>query len=147
MKLILLSDVKNKGKKGQMINVADGYGNFLINKNQAIMATDVNVKKLEDEKKAKKIEAKKHLEDMKALKNEVQDKLLKFKVKVGEDGRLFGSVSTKQIVSEFEKLYNIKLDKRKILLSESINSLGYTKVPIQLHQEVKAEFQVLLTEK
>jgi ribosomal protein L9 len=147
MKVILLTDVKNKGKKGQVINVADGYANFLVTNKQAVLASDHNVKKLEDEKKAKIQEEKQHLTDMVQLKTEIDNKVLKFKLTVGDNGRLFGSVSTKQIVEEFEKQFNIKLDKRKILLKDSINTLGYTKVAIQLHPEVVAEFQVLVSDK
>jgi ribosomal protein L9 len=147
MKVILLTDVKNKGKKGQVIDVASGYANFLVSQNQAMIADNGNLKKLEQEKKAKAEQERQHLADMKALKEVIQDKVIKFKVKVGDNGMIFGSVSTKQIVTEFEKQYNVKLDKRKILLNDSINTLGYTKVAIQLHPEVVAEFQVLVSDK
>ena len=147
MKVILLTDVKNKGKKGQILDVADGFANFLISKNQAAPANEGNLKKLEEDRKKKKAEELQLLNEMKALKKEIDDKLLKFKVTVGDNGRIFGSVSTKQIVDEFEKQFGIKLDKRKLMLSESINSLGYTKISVQLHPEVTAEFQVLLTDK
>ncbi|QVK18230.1 50S ribosomal protein L9 [Mycoplasmatota bacterium] len=147
MKVILLNDVKNKGKKGQVINVADGYANFLISKNQAVPASGGNIKKLEEDKKAKLEAERKALKEAKELKTVVDNKQLIFKVTVGEDGRLFGSVSTKQIVEEFEKQFGVKLDKRKIMLDDSIKTLGYTKVKVQLHHEVVAEFQVLLTNK
>lgn len=147
MKIILLKDVKNKGKKGQMIEVADGYANFLVNSNKAVAASDANLKKLEQEKKEKKQKEKAQLEKAKELQKEIQDKTLMFKMKVGEDGKMFGSVSTKQIVEEFRKQFKIKLDKRKIDLKESIKTLGYTKVKVQLHSDVEAEFQVLLTNK
>ncbi len=147
MKVILLSDVKNKGKKGQIINVADGFANFLINNNQALSANGNNMKKLDDEKKAK-IEAEKlALKDAQDLKALIDNKQLIFKVKVGEDGRLFGSVSTKQIVEEFEKQFKLKLDKRKFLLDESIKTLGPTTITVQLHHDVVAEFLVLVTNK
>jgi ribosomal protein L9 len=147
MKVILLTDVKNKGKKGQVIDVASGYANFLVSQNQAMVADNGNLKRLEQEKKEKAELERQHLADMKALKEVIQDKVIKFKVKVGDNGMIFGSVSTKQIVTEFEKQYNVKLDKRKILLNDSINTLGYTKVSIQLHPEVVAEFQVLVSDK
>lgn len=147
MKVILLNDVKNKGKKGQVINLADGYANFLIGKNQAIPASGGNIKKLEDDKKAKLEAERKALKEAKELKAVVDNKQLIFKVTVGEDGRLFGSVSTKQMVQEFEKQFGVKLDKRKILLNESVNTLGYTNVKVQLHHDVVAEFRVLLTNK
>jgi ribosomal protein L9 len=147
MKVILLTDVKNKGKKGQVIDVASGYANFLVSQNQAMVADNGNLKRLEQEKKEKAELERQHLADMKALKEVIQDKVIKFKVKVGDNGMIFGSVSTKQIVTEFEKQYQVKLDKRKILLNDSINTLGYTKVSIQLHPEVVAEFQVLVSDK
>ncbi len=147
MKVILLADVKNKGKKGQVINVADGFANFLINNNQAVAASEGNIKKLEDEKKAKQLAEKQALEEAKALKEKIDNKQLIFKVKVGEDGRLFGSISTKQIVEALEKDHGIIIDKRKIILDDSIKTLGYTKVSVQLHRDVVAEFQVLVTNK
>lgn len=147
MKIILTTDVKNKGKKGQIINVADGYANFLIGDNKAVRADESNVKRLEQEKQNKIDQEKKHLEEMKALKANLDNKLLKFKVKVGGNGTMFGSVSTKQIVASLENEHGIKIDKRKILLDDSINTLGYTKVRVQLHPEVVAEFQVLVTDK
>jgi large subunit ribosomal protein L9 len=146
MKVILLVDVKNKGKKGQIIEVASGYANFLVAQNQAVIADHANLRKIEQEKQAKIANEKKLLDEMIALKALIQDQVLKFKVKVGSNGTMFGSVSTKQIVSEFENRYHVKLDKRKILLNDSINTLGYTKVSIQLHPEVIADFQVLVTE-
>lgn len=129
-----------------MIDVADGYANFLVNSKKAVAATDVNVKKLEQEEKAKKLKEKQEIEEANKIKLQIQDKTLIFKVKVGDDGRLFGAVSTKQIVAEFEKQYGIKLDKRKIS-SDRIKELGYTKIKIQLHSDIEAEFQVLLTNK
>jgi len=81
------------------------------------------------------------------IKAVIDNKQIVFKVKVGEDGKIFGSISTKQIVEAFEKEYNVKLDKRKINLPESIKSLGYTQVSVQLHHDVVAEFQVLVTNK
>ncbi len=147
MKVILLSDVKNKGKKGQIVDVADGFANFLINNKQAAPATNANMRKLEDEKKAKLEKEKKALEEAKKIKAVIDNKQIVFKVKVGEDGKIFGSISTKQIVEAFEKEYNVKLDKRKINLPESIKSLGCTQVSVQLHHDVVAEFQVLVTNK
>ncbi len=147
MKVILLSDVKNKGKKGEIVDLAAGYANFLINKKQAVAASSSNMKQLEKERKEKKRKEKEALKEAKELKEIVDNKQLIFKVKVGEDGRIFGSISSKQIVEAFEKEFGVKLDKRKLILEDSIKSLGYTDVSIQLHQDVIAEFKVLLTEK
>lgn len=147
MKVILLVDVKNRGKKGEIIDVAAGYANFLISQKKAVKADQANLRKLEEEKKQKAAEAKQHLEDMKAIKEKIQDKVLKFKVKVGDNGQMFGSVSTKQIVKSLENELDVKVDRRKILLDDNITSLGYTKVRVQLHPEVIAEFQVLVSDK
>ncbi|NLC94892.1 MAG: 50S ribosomal protein L9 [Bacilli bacterium] len=147
MKIILLTDVKGRGKKGDIIEVADGYGNFLISHKQAILLTDASLKKLEDEKKAKELAEQKQLDEALALKSKIDNLLLVFKVKVGEDGKLFGSISTKQIAEALEKEHNLKIDKRKIILEDSIKNLGYTKVMVHLHRDVTAEFQVLVTNK
>lgn len=147
MKIILLTDVRGKGKKGEVINVADGYANFLINQNKAVKADDANLRKLEEEKKEKARQEKEHLEEMKRLKEKLDKVMLKFKVKVGDNGQMFGSVSTKQIVSSLDNEHKIKIDKRKILLDQNIQQLGITKVRVQLHPEVISEFQVLVTDK
>lgn len=146
MKVILLSDVKNKGKKGQIIDVADGYANFLITKKQAVVADEANLRKLELEKQAKLKQEQALLQEMQAIKAKIQDQVIRFRVKVGDNGNIFGSVSSKQIATELENQFGVKIDKRKILLDEPINHLGFTKVKIALHPEVVAEFQVLLTE-
>lgn len=147
MKIILLTDVRGKGKKGEVINVADGYANFLINQKKAVKADETNLRKLKEEQKEKERLAKEHLEEMKALKEKLDQVMLKFKVKVGDNGQMFGSVSTKQITSALENEHQIKIDKRKILLDENIQQLGMTKVRVQLHPEVISEFQVLVTDK
>lgn len=147
MKVILLNDVRNKGKKGQIVELADGYANFLINNKQAIPVTNATLRQLEEEKKAKLQEEAQALKDAQELKKIIDNKQLVFKVKVGEDGKIFGSISTKQIVEAFEKEYGVKIDKRKIILEDSIKTLGYTNVKVQLHHDVLAEFQVLVTNK
>jgi len=147
MKVILLSDVKNKGKKGEIVNLAAGYANYLINNNLAAPANNANLKKLAEEKKEKKEKAKQALAQAIIQKAKLDDKQLIFKVKVGEDGKLFGTISTKQIVDALKKQYDIIIDKRKIILDESIKTLGYTKVKVQLHKDVVAEFTILVTDK
>lgn len=147
MKVILLSDVKNKGKKGQVVNVADGYANYLINNNLAVLANESNLKKLAKEKEIQKEKEKQAFEEAKALKAKLENLQLIFKVKVGEDGKIFGSISTKQIVDALKNQHGFNIDKRKIILDDSIKSLGYTKVKVQLHKDVIAEFSVLVTEK
>ena len=135
MKVILLSDVKKVGKKGEMVEVSDGYArNFLIRQKLAVAATETS-RQILNEQKAK--EAEKEAE-MEAQANEIKKKLenitLEFKVKTGEGARVFGSVSSKQICEELQKKYQIHVDKRKFLDNESINSCGVTYVKVDLYR-------------
>src|SRR5699024_9646227 len=110
MKVILLKDVKNIGKAGEVKDVAAGYAqNFLFKKGFAEEATPGNSQKLEEQKEAKKQEAREELEDAKELKEKLEDIEVTIKMKSGEDGRLFGSVSTKQVVEAYKKEHDIKL--------------------------------------
>lgn len=147
MKIILLTDVRGKGKKGDVIDVADGYGNFLITQRKAVIADEKNLRKLEDERKEEARREAEHLKEMQALKQELDQIVLKFKVKVGEQGQMFGSISTKQIATALENEHNIKIDRRKILLDRNIQELGVTRVKVQLHPEVIAEIQVVVSDK
>ncbi|GAA3721576.1 50S ribosomal protein L9 [Salinicoccus jeotgali] len=147
MKVIFLSDVKNKGKKGEVKEVATGYAqNYLLKKGLAEEATPGNLAKLEAEKEAKAEKAKQELEDAKALKEELEEKEVEVKTKAGEDGRLFGSISSKQVKEAYEKQHGIKLDKRKLDMSQPLKSLGYHKMNVKLHQEVSAEIKVHVVE-
>ena len=147
MKVILLTDVKGKGKKGEVIDVAAGYANFLINQKKAVIADDKNLRKLEEEKKEKQRQEAELLNEMKELKQKLDQVVLKFKVKVGDKGQMFGSVSTKQIATVLANEHNIKIDSRKILMDGTIQTLGVTKVKVQLHPEVISEFQVVVSDK
>lgn len=140
MKVIFLQDVKGKGKKGEIKNVADGYAhNFLFKKNLAIEA-------LEAQKKKEAELAKQELENAKKLKEVLENTTVELKAKAGEGGRLFGSVTSKQIAEELNKTHKIKLDKRKIELDDAIRSLGYTNVPVKLHPDVTAVLKVHVSE-
>ena len=135
MKVILLSDVKKLNKKGEMVEVSDGYArNFLIRQKLAVAATETS-RQILNEQKAKEAEKEAELE---AQANEIKKKLenitLEFKVKTGEGGRVFGSVSSKQICEELQKKYQIHVDKRKFLDNESINSCGVTYVKVDLYR-------------
>lgn len=146
MKVILTKDVKGKGKKGEIIEVANGYGNFLLTSKQAIEASQSNVKSLENEKIKAEKEAELELELMKKLKLEVEASPLKLFVNVGESGKLFGAVSSKQIADEYKRVYNIEIDKRKIQLDDNIHSLGEYKIPLRLHKDVTAIIQLQILE-
>ncbi|KQL21724.1 50S ribosomal protein L9 [Cytobacillus solani] len=147
MKVIFLKDVKGKGKKGEVKNVADGYAqNFLIKQGLAVEANQANVSTLNAQKKKEEKLAAEELADAKKLK-EVMDKItLEFSTKAGEGGRLFGSITSKQIAEELQKAHNLKVDKRKIELPDAIRTLGYTKVSVKLHAEVAATLNVHVKE-
>lgn len=148
MKVILLEDVKNVGKKGQIINAKDGYANnFLFPKNLAIEATDVNLKNLENAKKRKEEKEKEILEEAKVLEEQLMQKTLVIKTKTGENGKLFGSITTKEIADILEKEHGISIDKKKYDLEEPIKSVGEYYVKIKLHPTVNAKLKVIVTEK
>lgn len=146
MKVVFLKDVKGKGKKGEIKNVADGYAqNFLIKNGYAVEATKQALGQLEGQKKLEEKNAAAELQAAKDLKEKLEQMEVKIKAKAGEGGRLFGSISTKQIAEALQKAHGIKIDKRK-MESEGIRSLGYTNVPVKLHQEVKATLKVHVME-
>ncbi|PLR79984.1 50S ribosomal protein L9 [Bacillus canaveralius] len=147
MKVIFLKDVKGKGKKGEVKNVADGYAhNFLIKQGLAIEANNANVSSLNAQKKKEEKQAAEEFEEAKRLKEKLEKVTVELSAKAGEGGRLFGSITSKQIAEELQKKENIKIDKRKIELDDAIRSLGYTKVPVKLHTEVTASLNVHVKE-
>ena len=147
MKIILTKDVKGKGKAGDIIDIPAGHANFLIRGKQAILATADNVKHLEIEKDKERIEAEKLLENMNELKAEIEAKPITIAVNVGKEGKLFGSVSSKQIVEAYKQEHNIIFDKRKMLFEKDIDAVGTYKIAVQLHKEVKAIMTVNVVEK
>lgn len=147
MRVIFLKDVKGKGKKGEVKNVADGYAhNFLLKNNLAKEADQAAISQLAAQKKKQEKEAAQELEDAKALKEKLESLTIELKAKSGEGGRLFGSITTKQVATALEKTHGIKLDKRKMELDDAIRALGYTNVPVKLHQDVTATLKVHVTE-
>jgi large subunit ribosomal protein L9 len=147
MKVIFLKDVKGKGNKGEVKNVADGYAhNFLIKQGLAIEANNANVSTLDAQKKKEEKLAAQELEEAKKLKEVVDKTTVELTAKAGEGGRLFGSITTKQIAEELQKKHGIKIDKRKMELVDAIRTLGHTKVPVKLHHDVTATLTVSVTE-
>jgi large subunit ribosomal protein L9 len=147
MKVIFLKDVKGKGKKGEVKNVADGYAhNFLIKQGLAIEASNANVSTLEGQKKKEDKRAAEELAEAKRLGEQLEKITVELSAKAGEGGRLFGSITTKQIAEELQKKQGIKIDKRKMELSDAIRTLGSTKVPVKLHHEVLATLTVHVKE-
>ena len=147
MKVIFLKDVKGKGKKGEVKNVADGYAhNFLIKQGLAVEATAGNLKGLDAQKKKEQEIAEQELEDAKILKEKLEKITVELKAKSGTGGRLFGSITSKQISEQLNKTFKIKIDKRKMELDDAIRTLGVTKVPVKLHSEVTATLNVHVKE-
>ncbi|WP_058486055.1 50S ribosomal protein L9 [Defluviitalea phaphyphila] len=147
MKIILLQDVKKHGKKGDIINVSDGYArNYLIPKGLGIEATKAAINDLNLKKKAEARRKQEELDKANKLKDEMKDKIVTIKVKSGEGGRLFGSVTSKEISVAAKKQLNLTFDKKKILLDEPIKSLGNHIVSIKLHPKVTAELTVKVIE-
>ncbi|WMT29139.1 50S ribosomal protein L9 [Bacillus aerius] len=147
MKVIFLKDVKGKGKKGEVKNVADGYAhNFLIKQGLAVEATPTNLSALEGQKNKEKKNAIQELDQAKQVKETLEALTVELTAKSGEGGRLFGSITSKQIADKLQKDHQIKLDKRKIELNDAIRALGYTNVPVKLHPEVQATLKVHVTE-
>ena len=146
MDIILLQDVKNVGKKGQTVTVKDGYGRNLISKKQA---AEANAKTMNDMKLQAKHEAKvaeEKLQDAQALKDKLAGLSVKVSVKVGKDGRVFGSVSSKEIAEACKTQLNLDVDKKKLVLPEPIKEVGTTVVPLKLHPQVTASLTVVVSE-
>jgi large subunit ribosomal protein L9 len=147
MKVIFLKDVKGKGKKGEVKNVADGYAhNFLIKQGLAIEANNTNISTLEGQKKKEDKRSAEELEEAKKLGEQLEKITVELSAKAGEGGRLFGSITTKQIAEELQKKHGIKIDKRKMELADAIRTLGHSKVPVKLHHEVLANLTVHVKE-
>jgi len=148
MKVILLADVKSLGKKGELVNVSDGYAkNFILPKKLGVEAnaTNMNNMKLQNEKKER--EAAKELADAKEMAEALKEITLELKVKAGVDGKVFGSVSGKEISNAMKMQKNITIDKKKIMLDDAIKSCGMHIVKIKLHKDVIGEFKVHVSEK
>ncbi|TMN22254.1 50S ribosomal protein L9 [Lentibacillus cibarius] len=147
MKVIFKKDVKGKGKKDEVKDVSDGYArNYLLKNNLAEEATPGNMKALEAKKKKQQQQEDERKKEAELLKNELADLDVEIRAKSGDSGRLFGSITSKHIADTLKKDYGYKIDKRKIELDEPIRTLGYTKVPVKLHQEVTGTINVHVVE-
>jgi large subunit ribosomal protein L9 len=147
MKVILLKDVKSQGKKGEVKEVSEGYAqNFLLKQGLAKIASDSNIKVMDQQKLSEKKKKDNEKADAQALAAKIGELTLQIKGKAGEGGRLFGSITTKQIAEELDRQYKIALDKRKMTLDDPIRVLGTTSVPIKLYPEVIATLKVQVTE-
>ena len=148
MKVILLEDVKSLGKKGEVVNVNDGYArNLLFKKNLGIEATKQNLNDLKLQKQNNdKLEAER-LEEAKKLAKELEEKEVVLAIKTGSDGRVFGSVSTKEIAEAAKEQLGYELDKKKMHLKDAIKSIGTFHVPVKLNPKVTGELNGVVKEK
>lgn len=147
MEVILLEDVKALGKKGQVVNVSDGYArNLLLPKKLGVEATGKNMNDLKLQKAHEDKVAQENLDAAKAFAEELKDKQVTVGIKVGEGGRTFGSISAKEIAEAAKAQLGYELDKKKLQLSAPIKELGTTMVPIKLHPKVTGELKVVVKE-
>jgi len=147
MKVILMQDVKSQGKKGDLINVSDGYANnFLLKKGLAKLATKQAINELEGKKGAEQF--RRNQEELKAqnIAERMKEITVKLTAKAGKEGKLFGSVTSKDVAEALKAQYNIEVDKRKIDLPDGIKSCGTRDVKVTLYQGVVGTFRVQVTE-
>ena len=148
MNVILLKDIKGTGKKGEVIKVSDGYArNYLFPKNLATEANNNNLKVLNEKKKSQEIKEQKEYEAAVELGKKMEELNITIYSKAGEGGRLFGSITAKDIADELKKKHEIMIDKRKISLDEPIRVLGSRFVEMKIHQKVTTKIRVDVKEK
>ena len=147
MKVILLQDVKSLGKKGEIVTVSDGYArNALLPKKLGVEANNKNLNDLKLQKRYEEKVAKEIYDNAVELSKVVEEQKVVIKVKCGEGGRLFGTVSTKEIVAAAKTQVNLELDKKKMQLSDPIKALGTYEIPVKLHPKVTAKLSVQVVE-
>ena len=147
MKVILLEDVKSLGKKGEVVNVNDGYArNFVLPKKLGVEATGKNMNDLKLQKANEEKVAKEHLEEAQAFAKEMENDHVVVSIKAGEGGRTFGSVSSKEIATAYKEQCGKEIDKKKIILPEPIKSFGVYEVAVKLHPKVTGTLKVKVQE-
>lgn len=147
MKVILLEDVKALGKKGEIVNVSDGYArNCILPKKLGLEATNKNLNDLKLQKANEAKVAQELLEEAQALGKKIEAGKVELAIKVGEGGRAFGSVSSKEIAAAVKEQMGYDIDKKKIQLKDAIKTLGTHAVPVKLHQKVTVDLKVIVTE-
>ena len=137
MKVILLQDIKSVGKKGQVIEASDGYArNFLLPKKMAVLADAANMNALKTKQEANKYKKDMSMAAANELKGKMKNYELVFKIKAGDNGKIFGSVTSKDIADELNKKYFVEVDKKKIMLDDAIKNLGIYNVEIKLFEGI-----------
>lgn len=146
MKVVLLQDVKSLGKKDTIVNVSDGYArNFLFPKNLAVEATDGRMREIDDKKSSEQNRKNKELQAAKDLADKLSKVEVNIKTKAGENGKLFGSITSKDIADAIKSQHKIEVDKKKLVLSDPIKSAGSHQVEIKVYPEVSAKVTVKIT--
>lgn len=147
MKIILLQDEKKLGKKGDTIEVSEGYArNYILPKKIGVEATPKNLNDLKLQKQNEEKKAQELLDSAKALAAELEGKQVVVKIKAGEGGKTFGSVSSKEIAQELKNQHNLEIDKKKIVLSDNLKNFGVYEVSVKLHPKVTAALNVKVVE-
>lgn len=143
MKIILLEDVKSVGKKGELVELKEGYAkNFILPKKLGVEATSTNMNNLKLQKQNEEKIAKEQLEAAQVLAKEVEEMLVKLSIKSGEGGKTFGSVSSKEIAKAVSDQYGKEIDKKKIQMADAIKTIGTHEVTVKLHPKVTAKLRV-----
>lgn len=147
MKVILLQDVKKIGKKGEVINVSDGYArNFLFPKKLAKEATDANLHILNNQKENERKQKLAEIESAQKLASELKGKEVKIEAKSGENGKLFGAITSKDVAQEINKVYKMNIDKKKIVM-DTIKVAGGYEIEVKLYPEVSTKMKVIIVPK
>lgn len=148
MKVILLKNVKSLGKKGDVVNTSDGYArNYLFPRKLAEQATDTNVHILNNKKEAERRQRLAEMEAAQKLAASLKGKEVNLQVKTGENGKLFGSITNKDIADQIEKSFNIKIDKKKVEVETAIKQVGTYNVELRLYSEVSTKIKVIISGK
>ena len=147
MKMILLQDVKSVGKKGELVNVSEGYAkNFLLPKKLAVEATKSNLNDYDLKQKAEAKRKQEELEAAQATAKALEDKEVIVKVKTGENGKLFGSVTNKEVAEAIVEQTQLKIDKKKVSIGDPIKMVGERTAVVKLHPKVTAEVKIKIVE-
>ena len=147
MQVILLEDVKSLGKKGEVVKVSDGYAkNMLIPKKLGVEATQKNLNELKNQQKRDGIIAQQQLDEAKAFGERIGKETVQLTMKAGEGGRVFGSISSKEIVTAAKQQFGLDIDKKKLQMPEPIKSYGTYEIPVKLHPQVTATLKVSVKE-
>ena len=146
MKVILTQDVKGQGKKGQLVEVSDGYGrNYLLPRGLAKEATNSNINVMEGQAASAEFRRQKEIEEAQALSEKMKEISVELKAKAGENGKLFGSITSKDVAEALTSQHHIKIDKKKFVLPDGIKNLGTTTVEIKIHAGIIGKLRVNVT--